>query len=180
MSGWWRAELPDRGSRRHARPAFPAVWLLPLLIAACTSPSPRVAPRLERLPATQAELSERHFDRDAVLAMVRAGERDEAIVARWQRSEPRLPLRPGDIVELHASGVPLHTLNALAAAHEAALRADLDTRLAAQQAQCERTLVAERSRPCACPAPGDYYWGPRPYGTWGYPPGWRGGMRWGW
>lgn len=110
--------------------------------------------------------------------MARAGETPETAVEKWRRDGARLKLRAPDLINLHARGVSLPMLDALLDAQEQALRTDLDTRLARQQAEFSAQLAAEKARPGNCPNPG--YWGPYPYGMYGYPGGWRGGIYRGW
>jgi hypothetical protein len=106
--------------------------------------------------------------------MARAGAKPDDVVDSWRRDGARLRLHAADIVELERRGVPLATLDALLEAREQALRTDLETRLAVQQAEFSAQLAAERARLPNCPNPA---WG---YGGWGWPGSWRGGIYRGW
>lgn len=105
--------------------------------------------------------------------MARAGASPEAVVDHWRRDGARLKIGAADVIELQARGVPLPVLDALLNARDQALRTDLETQMAAQQATCARQLVIEQARPNLCPTP--YYGGFFPYGGWGSNGTWWGG-----
>ncbi|MFC5302431.1 hypothetical protein [Azospira restricta] len=112
--------------------------------------------------------------------MARAGATPAEVVTRWRADGARLKLDAADLLDLHRRGVSVAVLDALLAAREAALRTDADSRLAGLQARHEAEIAAERARLPTCPAPG---WAPyriHPYGGWGRPGGWGGGVYWGW
>jgi hypothetical protein len=153
------------------------------LLAACASPMPSGGPRIDRLPAASAGPAANPLSNDEIVAAVRAGATPEALVQRWRDDGARRVLTAGDVILLHAQGVPVTHLDALLAAREQALRVDQDSRLAAERANSAAAIAAERARPLVCPAwsPAYYpYWGPRPYMGWGSGGGWFGGFRFGW
>lgn len=160
------------------RSALP-VFLLSVLAACATGgppfhPSP--LPRIDRLPEpVDSSPAFPVFGKDQLVSLARAGAKAEDVVDSWRRDGARLRLRAADIVDLERRGVSLAILDALLAAQEQALRTDLDSRLAAQQAEFSAQLAAERARLPNCPNPA--YWG---YGGWGWPGPWRGGIYRGW
>lgn len=154
-----------------------------IFLAACATPREPHVPRLDRMSAEAAAASAPPAPKLGVADLeqaARAGASPEALVQRWRDDGARLPLSAADIVNLHARGVSVAHLDALLAAREQALRIDYDTRRAAEQAQAAAALAAERARVPQCPAPYPYGWGPRPYGGWGWPGGWGGGIHYGW
>lgn len=150
------------GVDRPVRAPLP-VFLLSVLLAACASGGLQQTPRIDRLPDSPASSASPAFSKDHLLSMVRAGAKPEDLVESWRRDGARLRFRVADIVELERRGVLLPALDALLEAQEQALRTDLETRLAAKQAESSAQLAAaERARLPNCPDPG--YWG---YGGWG-------------
>lgn len=167
------------GADRPFRSALP-VFLLSVLLTACAtggpSSRPSPPPRIDRLPeSADSHLASPAFSKDYLVTMARAGAKPEDVVESWRRDGARLRLRAADIVDLERRGVPLPTLDAMLEAQEQALRTDLDSRLAARQAEFSAQLAAERARLPNCPNPA--YWG---YGGWGWPGTWRGGIYRGW
>lgn len=177
------AEAAPGGEGGRVSAALPAALLLLTFLAACAS-APPAAPRIDRLPAESsaaAPPSRAALSLDDLVALARAGAPPESIVQRWREDGARLRLPAASLLDLHARGVPLAVLDALLAAREAAVRTDADTRLAALQARLDAELAAERARPRSCPPSPP--WGPYrlyPYGGWGHPGGWGGGIHWGW
>lgn len=162
--------------------AFIAALCASILLAGCAAQTPR-APRLERLPADAATgTPSASISIPDLVSLARNGASPDALVEAWRNDGARLPLGAADLVELHARGVSVAHLDALLAARELALRTDYETRLAAQRANADAALAAERSRVQACPVSyGPYpYWGPFPYAGWGSGGGWYGGLRFGW
>lgn len=158
--------------RLVARRPLAVLLAAQLLLAACAAPVPTGGPRIDRLPSAGAGPSVSPLSNDEILAAARAGTTPDALVQRWRDDGARRVLTAGDIVLLHAQGVPMAHLDALLAAREQALRADQDSRLA-----------AERARPLVCPAYSPTYppyWGARPYMGWGSGGGGYGGFRFGW
>jgi len=144
---------------------------------------PTGGPRIDRLPSAGAGPSVSPLSNDEILAAARAGATPDALVQRWRDDGARRVLTAGDIVLLHAQGVPMAHLDALLAAREQALRVDQDSRLAAERAASAAAIAAERARPLVCPAYSPAYppyWGPRPYMGWGSGGGGYGGFRFGW
>ena len=153
-----------------------------LVFAGCAAQAPR-SPHLERLPAdAPAGAGAPSLTIAELASAARAGAGPEALVERWRNDGARLPLGAAELLELNARGVSVAHLDALLAAREQAVRTDYETRFAAQRANADAALAAERSRVQTCPASyGPYpYWGPFPYAGWGSGGGWYGGLRFGW
>lgn len=150
------------------------------LLAACASPVPSGGPRIDRLPAASAGPAASPLSNDEIVAAVRAGATPDILVQRWRDDGARRVLTAGDIVLLHAQGVPPAHLDALLAAREKALRIDQDSRLAAERASSAAAIAAERARPPVCPPAYYPYWGLHPYMGWGSGGGGFGGFRFGW
>lgn len=164
---------------RHGLPILLAAFLL----AACSTGGSSHAPRIDRLPQTDAATGSASvplFSTDQIVAMVRSGASADAVVARWREDGARQRFDADAIVSLHGRGVSMAVLNALLAAQEQALRTEYDSRLAAQMARSSAELAAERARMPTCPAPPYWGWGPRPYGGWSSSGGWGGGVMFGW
>ena len=150
--------------------------------AGCAAQPPR-SPRLERLPAdAHSGVGAPALTIAELTSAATAGASPEALVERWRNDGARLPLGAAELLELNARGVSVAHLDALLAAREQAMRTDYETRFAAQRANANAALAAERSRALTCPASyGPYpYWGPFPYAGWGSGGGWYGGLRFGW
>ena len=174
---------PASGRRLVARRPLAVLLAAQLLLAACAAPVPTGGPRIDRLPSAGAGPSVSPLSNDEILAAARAGATPDALVQRWRDDGARRVLTAGDIVLLHAQGVPMAHLDALLAAREQALRVDQDSRLAAERAASAAAIAAERARPLVCPAYSPAYppyWGPRPYMGWGSGGGGYGGFRFGW
>jgi hypothetical protein len=169
------------GADRPFRSALPVFLLAVSLIflTACATGGPQPPPRIDRLPesAGSPPLSQvvPSLGKDQLVSMARAGATPEDVVESWRRDGARLRLRAADIVDLDRRSVSLPILDALLEAQEQALRTDLESRLAARQAEFSAQLAAERARLPNCPNPA--YWG---YGGWGWPGTWRGGIYRGW
>lgn len=151
-----------------------------VFLAACTSAGPPVPPRIDRLSvsAEPARTPSPALTTEALVVMARSGASPEAVVDSWRRDGARLKIGATEVIELRAHGVSLPVLDALLDARDQALRTDLETRLATQQAAYSKQLAIERARPNLCPAP--YYGGFAPYGGWGSNGGWWGGAYRGW
>jgi hypothetical protein len=163
------------GVDRPVRAPLP-VFLLSVLLAACASGGLQQTPRIDRLPDSHVSpAASPAFNKDHLVNMARAGAKPEDAVESWRRDGARLKFRAADIVELEHRGVSLSMLDALLEAQEQALRIDLDTRLAAKQAEFSTQMAAERARLPNCPNPA---W--TGYGGWGWPGAWRGGIYRGW
>ena len=153
-----------------------------LVFAGCAAQAPR-SPHLERLPAdSPAGAGAPSLTIAELASAARNGASPEALVERWRNDGARLPLGAAELLELNARGVSVAHLDALLAAREQAMRTDYESRFAAQRANADAALAAERSRVQTCPASyGPYpYWGPFPYAGWGSGGGWYGGLRFGW
>ncbi len=152
------------------------------IFAGCAAQAPRT-PHLERLPAdAPAGAGAPSLTIAELASAARNGASPEALVERWRNDGARLPLGAAALLELNARGVSVAHLDALLAAREQALRTDYESRSAAQRANADADLAAERSRAQTCPVSyGPYpYWGPFPYAGWGSGGGWYGGLRFGW
>lgn len=164
---------------RHGLP----ILLSAFLLAACGTGGSLHAPRIDRLPQTDAatgSASVPSFATDQIVAMARSGASADAVVARWREDGARQRFDADAIIGLHGRGVSSVVLNALLAAQEQALRTEYESRLAAQMARSAAELAAERARMPTCPAPPYWGWGPRPYGGWSSSGGWGGGVMFGW
>ena len=153
-----------------------------LVFAGCAAQAPR-SPHLERLPAdSPAGAGAPSLTIAELASAARNGASPEALVERWRNDGARLPLGAAELLELNARGVSVAHLDALLAAREQAMRTDYESRFAAQRANADAALAAERSRVQTCPVSyGPYpYWGPFPYAGWGSGGGWYGGLRFGW
>ena len=150
-----------------------------LVLSGCAS-VPEVPGRISRLPGEVVVLpapapAEPGLTVEDLVAMARGGAKSEAILNRVNASGARFDLAPGQIIDLHARGLPLAVLQEIHEARERALRNEYAQKLVDLDRKCAEDVQRERRRATTCSDP----YGPGRSGVWGgYPP--RGGMYWGW
>lgn len=144
-----------------------------LLVSACAGLPEAEAPRVPRLTDDEAgRLTRQALPSEmleALVAQARAGAAPDELLAAWRAGGARFAPTPSQIVELHARGVPLAALEAMAEAHDARWREEVARLLAARDEACAQALAAERWR---ARAPFDPFL--FPWGGYRHPlPGWR-------
>lgn len=138
-------------------------------------------PLLERLTAEALQRATptpvARISAEDLVRLSREGASFDQIMQRYRESNSRLNLSSPQLTDLHRRGVDQRVLDAIAAADQAAARADRDDALvrreAAQAAERQRELAYAYGHSYGYPyyGPGYYgpYWGPRVGGYYAWP-----------
>lgn len=112
---------------------------------------------------------------DEIVALSKAGEKPEAIIARIRDSHSRYALTPQQIVDLHRQGVSMPVLDVMFNDQQQAIRDSLADEFTQRERKHQQEVDALRQELLMRPYPYFYdpFWGPYPYFYYPYPRHWH-------